>query len=56
MKEELTQYFVDVMMREVELNKSRTDAMNAGLLKLVRVELQRRQTETLLSNWQRVDD
>jgi cyclopropane fatty-acyl-phospholipid synthase-like methyltransferase len=51
MKEELTQEFVDVMMREAELNKSRTDAMNAGLLRFVRVELQRRKTETLLSNW-----
>jgi len=50
-KEELDQEFVDIMMDEAELNKSRTEAMNSGLLKPVRIELERRRTEILLSNW-----
>jgi cyclopropane fatty-acyl-phospholipid synthase-like methyltransferase len=50
-KEELDQEFVDIMMQEAELNKSRAAAMKAGLLKIVRLELQRRTTELLLANW-----
>lgn len=50
-KEELDQEFVDIMMDEAELNKARTDAMNEGLLKLVRIELNRRKTEVLLPDW-----
>ncbi|HAA91466.1 MAG: hypothetical protein CMM48_17625 [Rhodospirillaceae bacterium] len=50
-KEELDQEFVDIMMDEAEVNKARTDAINAGILKLVRIELTRRKTHTLLSDW-----
>lgn len=50
-KEELDQEFADIMMDEAKLNKTRTDAMNEGLMKLVRIELNKRKSETLLSDW-----